>query len=215
MLVGALGGLGAFLAGSLTRPSKAEAANGDALLVGRANESSADTVLTASGTAGDALRVQAANDGVVGIARRDGRGVRGISQLGIGVLGNSNGTSSGVFGRSLNGIGVTGFGAGHSVGVVARSQQGLGLRVDGLVEFKTSGIASIPSGADQAVVTLDFNLSGNQRVLASLNSDPGNGAAVQWIEKSPGSDQFTVHATEAVDNKTEVAWFVIGDAPGQ
>jgi hypothetical protein len=48
-----------------------------------------------------------------------------------------------------------------------------------------------------------------------MNSDPGNAATVHWIEMSTGTDEFTIHLTEAVDNKTAVAWFVIGNSPGQ
>ena len=120
MLAGAIGELGVFLAGSLARAPKAEAANGDALLLGRVNTgTAAATELNVTG-AGEALRVQSGNDGVVGIATRDSRGVRGTSASGIGVLGNSSGT----FGTSA---GVVGACAG-SDGVRGNSTEGSGVK---------------------------------------------------------------------------------------
>jgi len=126
LLLGAAGGLAAAALGSITRPDRTLAANGDPVVQGQANNATTTTSLDNTDPAGAGLKTTesgngtallavsgttvvtpAAKIGVYGYANQDSaaRGVYGKTGAGTGVWGNSD-TGRGVFGQSTSGTGV-------------------------------------------------------------------------------------------------------------
>jgi len=128
------GAAGAGLAvGLLSAASPAEAANGNPVLLGKANSATATTVVTT--TKGNGLQATAKANGASGVSGVDastggGYGVHGTSSAGTGVYGTtsaagqdgvigwdtSTGGGTGVFGRSNNGTGM--FGVTYATGQI-------------------------------------------------------------------------------------------------
>lgn len=161
-----------------------------------------------------------------------GVGVQGNSQFGVAVQGaNISETEPAVSGWAQNGqtgimgrssafddfdsiesprnVGVFGV-ADHpgGRGVVARSLLGRALHAKGRVKFSTSGVAVIPGGASEVVISPDFRITTSAKVLVTAQSDPG-GATVAFIAVDPEANAFTIHMTEVVLAEVILAWFVL------
>jgi hypothetical protein len=134
--------------------------------------------------------------------------VRGWAQNGqTGVAGLSTAPGGDVV-ASPTGVGV--FGACDDAagrGVLARSTDGLALETDGRVRFSTSGVATVPAGSSQVLVTPAFEVTSSAKVLAMPRSDPGT-ASVRWVEPDAAANAFTIHMSGNVTSDTVVAWFV-------
>lgn len=94
-------------------------------------------------------------------------------------------------------------------GVLARSTDGIALETDGRVKFSTSGVATVPSGASQVVVTPTFDITGATRIFAMPQSDP-SGVVVRWVDADPVPNTFTIRMSGNVGSDTVVAWFALG-----
>lgn len=131
--------------------------------------------------------------GVRGTSAGNGIGVDGQTVNGKGVSGTSqNGT--GVFAGSLNGIALD-----------ASSPSGDAIRVSGKARFSHLAFNTIPAG-QHSVFVPHFAVTATAHITVTLTSDPG-GAALQWIERIPGSG-FRVHLTKAVRSATTFSYFI-------
>lgn len=135
--------------------------------------------------------------------------VRGWAQNGqTGVMGISTALGGDV-GASPSDVGVFGVSDGSAGrGVLARSADGLALEADGRVRFSTSGVATVPAGSSQVVVTPAFEVTASARILAMPQSDPG-AATVRWVEPDVVASAFTIRMSGNVASDTAVAWFVL------
>jgi hypothetical protein len=131
--------------------------------------------------------------GVRGTSAGNGMGVNGQSVNGTGVNGTSeNGT--GVFAASLNGL-----------ALLASSPNGDAIRVDGKARFSHLAFNTIPAG-QHSVFVPHFAVTATTHITVTLTSDP-NGAAVQWVERLPGSG-FRLHLTKATRTATTFSYFM-------
>lgn len=215
------GAVGGVLVGGLGKPEAARAGDGDALLLGRNNSASTETLVLSSG--GSALRGESTNDvalmgvstrkagvrgvsegadGVVGVGSGKGKsGVRGQNPTGRGVLGKSA-DGTGAAGVSTNGVGLAGTSR-RGRGVVARSSQGVALDVEGAVQFKTSGLAVVPEGQLRVRVKAGVPVTTATKVLATVNG-PEPARTVSRADRRPA-----VHLEQPI-----FIWFVDVDTPG-
>ena len=178
-----------------------------------------------SGDSTDGVGVQGGSHG--------GVGVRGNSQFNVAVQGgNVSETEPAIQGWAQNGqTGVMGrstafdefvpidsplhvgvFGVADRSdgrGVRARSRDGRALQANGRVRFSTSGVATIPAGASEVIVTPAFRVVSSAKVLATAQGDAGSLTTVRFVTIDPAANAFTVHMTEAVATSTPVAWFVL------
>ena len=178
-----------------------------------------------SGDSADGVGVQGGSHG--------GVGVRGNSQFNVAVQGgNVSETEPAIQGWAQNGqTGVMGrstafdefdpidsplhvgvFGVADRSdgrGVLARSRDGRALQANGRVRFSTSGVATIPAGASEVIVTPAFRVVSSAKVLATAQGDAGSLTTVRFVTIDPAADTFTVHMTEPVTASTTVAWFVL------
>jgi hypothetical protein len=131
--------------------------------------------------------------GVRGTSAGNGMGVDGQTVNGRGVSGTSqNGT--GVFAGSLSGIALD-----------ASAPNGDAIRVNGKARFSHLAFNTIPAGQPYVFVP-HFAVTATTHITVSLTSDPG-GAAVQWIERVPGSG-FRVYLTKSVRTATTFSYFM-------
>lgn len=227
VLAGIGGAVAAAGAGLVTgRP--AEAANGDALVLGQTSSANARTSLVASvpGTGEAALQVEnpgssgsaiVATGSGVGVRATGGHGVIGSSHyvLGAGLLGED--LSGNVFGRGVIGVSQNGW------GVVAISG-GQALRVEGRAVFKDrSGIATIAYPTNKVTVTV-----GGPPLTALVAGPPSTPASTVlavlqtslagvWVRAAVpvhGTNTFTIHLNKAPGSAASpksvtVAWFVV------
>jgi hypothetical protein len=220
LVVGAAGGVAALAAQSLGT-TRAQAANGDPLILGQSNSASAPTELTTSTGqglivhSGDNNGVQASTDhasgaGVLGTSNSEtgGYGVAGFSRKAYGVLGQSI-DGFGVFGTSDNSFGVAGAATGATgVAVSATANPGAtALRVQGPAEFNRSGIETVPAQSSSVTKT-GITLSSKSLVFATLQENRRR-VFVQAAVPNPSAGSFTVHLNKKVRAATKVGWFVI------
>jgi len=123
----------------------------------------------------------------------------------------------GVGGQAVNGIGVSGTSQEY-LGVSAGSLHGIAfqafapgaqaaIRVFGHARFSTVGSSTVPDGADAVFVPFVF-VTDRSHIMAALTSDPNSKAAIQWIERAPGSG-FTVHLTMQARRATTFSYFIV------
>ena len=132
-----------------------------------------------------------------------------------GVRGTSAGNGMGVDGQSVNGKGISGASE-NGIGVSAGSLRGIAMeafapgaeaaiRVTGKARFSHLAFNTIPAG-QHSVFVPHFDVTATAHITVTLTSDP-SGAAVQWIERLPGSG-FRVHLTKAVKTATTFSYFI-------
>jgi hypothetical protein len=132
-----------------------------------------------------------------------------------GVRGTSAGNGMGVDGQTVNGKGVSGTSE-NGIGVSAGSLRGIAMeafapgaeaaiRVTGKARFSHLAWNTLPAG-QHSVFVPHFEVTATAHITVTLTSDPA-GAAVQWIERIPGSG-FRVHLTKAVKTATTFSYFI-------
>jgi hypothetical protein len=211
-------GIGTATIGALMTTGRARAADGEPMLIGRANEATSLTTLTCPGD--DALRVDTSSStgtalwgGALNIS--GGTGVGGVGET-AGVAGTSiNG--DGVTGNSLAGAGVRGR-AEAGVGVAASSQSGIGistfsasgtaLAVEGRVIMSRSGLATIPR--DKATVTVQVP-GGVQATSFAVATLQRHRRGVHVVSATPNRSRgtLTIRLNRPVGAATRVGWIVI------
>jgi hypothetical protein len=149
----------------------------------------ADAIIgEALATSGTATGVKGFTEGA-SIYSQDPRvlcGVHGFANTGTGVRGDS----------------VSGF------GVSAASQQGIALNVEGKAAFATAGNGVIEAGQSQITVSRQFHVTSDSHITVTLTGNPGNQAAVEWIERTAGVG-FTIHLNKRLANKTPFSYFIV------
>lgn len=128
ILAASLGGLAATVAAALGRPTRAHAANGDAVILGLENLSTTETGVTCGTDNATAFygHSNGVGNGLLGESST-GAGVRGTSTSGSGVAGTSTGSATGVWGATASGMGVHGQST-SGTGVHGNSQSSYGVR---------------------------------------------------------------------------------------
>jgi hypothetical protein len=187
LLVGALGGLGAWAAGAVghATPVRAE---GEHIAIGR------EYVTATSRTR---LRNQTNNAAVfMAESTSSGNALQGISLSGTGVAGLSV-AATGIYGSSSSGVGVQ-----------AASTTGIALRARGRVRFSTSGVATIPAGSSSKTVTPGVSVSRGSFVL--LTPKVNIGSRGLWFTTNTRADRFTIHmSSPRRSSGTRVAWLLL------
>lgn len=122
VLVGALGGLGAWAASAIGRPSPARAGTDGDVVLGAANTATTQTGITNFDNNSTVLLVESAID----LGNGGGIAVTGVSTSSIGLYGTSS-SSSGVYGNSSSGTGVYGT-SDSGAGVWGTSSTSVGVR---------------------------------------------------------------------------------------
>jgi hypothetical protein len=132
-------------------------------------------------------------------------GVQGVTESGsaysqeprvlCGVHGFAN-TGTGVRGDSISGFGVS-----------AGSQQGIALNVEGKAVFATAGNSVIQAGLSNITVP-ETHVTPVSHITVTLTGNPGNNAAVEWIERTAGVG-FIIHFSKKLANKTSFSYFIV------
>jgi hypothetical protein len=169
------------------------------------------------GNGGPGVKGVGNSTGVEGSGVNGGTGVYAHSDTGGGVVALSRSAnavfavaSEGDFGfGGLPQAGVLGATTNPGfIGVIAlHGAAGTGLQVIGKASFSTVGSGTFAPGANSAAVT-NANVSDRSHVTVTLTEDPGNAAAVSWVERQPGTG-FIVHATKRVPNATPFSFFIV------
>ena len=149
--------------------------------------------------------------GVYGQATQDStsRGVWGNSPAGLGVYGESSS------GRAVQGVASSGIGvraaSSSGTGCYATSTTGYALRTDGKVRLdKSSGVATIASGASSVAVTPGIDLTATSAVIATLNGSAGGSTVVKRVAINATTNAFTIYLTANSTVAVKVAWLVLG-----
>jgi len=185
MLIGALGGIGAVIAGAVGRASPARA-EGEAMVVGGDyNDATSATILTNSTNTATVFLAQSTANGV---------GVYGYSSTNIAVKGES-GSSIGVDGISTSSSGVQGLST-SGRGVVGSSSSGFGVygqsgSTTGVAGNSTDGFGMIgvgnssQAGGVKGVSSDGFGVWGNATNGTGLYGDSSGGTGIYGRTGSP------------------------------
>jgi hypothetical protein len=152
----------------------------------------------------------------VGVYGSSGNDAPRVITLRVGVYGWGPSTSGlapsyGVIGKSGSAIGVGLLGSCDAgFGVLATSKTGRALSVQGRVEFKTSGIATIPATRPSRVVDPGVPIGNKTRILVTLHGDPGHDIVLQRVAKDVAAGRFNVILTAPAANDCPFSWFLIG-----
>jgi hypothetical protein len=238
VLIGALGGVGAMLAGGLARPQAARA-DGEAMVVGGeynnalsvtsiTNDTNSSSVFQAVNTStGRAIVARSVTTTAISATSQSGTGVFGHSTTSLGVLGFSgsglpvpvqnvgvyglgptNSASRGVFGRTGSGQGVAGQ-ADSGVGLYGTATTGHALRTSGRIKAdKVSGVATIKAGNVTKVVTPGVNVTASSFVL--LTPKVKLSGRDLWFTTNASTNKFTIHISSTRSTATKVAWLLLG-----
>jgi hypothetical protein len=148
----------------------------------------ADAIIgEALATSGTATGVKGFTEGA-SIYSQDPRvlcGVHGFANTGTGVRGDS----------------VSGF------GVSAASQQGIALNVEGKATFATAGNGVVSAGLSDITVP-ETHATSASHITVTLTGNPGNQAAVEWIERTAGVG-FKIHFSKKLANNTSFSYFIV------
>lgn len=187
--------------------ASANAADGDAVILGRRNESVNTTTIDAKEPA--LLARSNTDDGaLIGENQaQDGYGVRATSPyIGVNAVGGEIGTyavsdyGTGVYGLTYDGV-----------AVAARTAvpQGTALQVDGTAKFSRSGIAVVPAGRKEVVVTRVL-LTDTSIVLATMQQyRTGSGVSLRAAIPDPTTNSFRLRLTDVASDDVPVGWFVV------
>jgi hypothetical protein len=238
LLVGALGGIGAAVAGAVARVSPVRAADGDPVLLGALNSSEGDTSIHTTSSDGAGLFANCTGDdgtGLIGWANHPTGSTTGVlgeawSGGGFGVWGNvraATGRAIGVLGStsSSGGTGVAGWarhyrGTNYGVYGESLSRSGIGvygkatkttgvaLQAAGRVKFSTSGVASIPGGATRVTVTPGVAIAPTAFVL--LTPKVNLGGRDLWFTTNVTTDKLTIRISSSRSTTTPIAWMLVG-----
>jgi len=235
-LLAAAGGAAAALAAeSLARPLTAVAADHDPVKLGEVNASSSETSIRyqrADGMVAPAFTVQSRNPGAAIHAEGDSTAISAYSPQGTALNAMVDGSGSqpavqaecvdgpAVWGSSEGAPGVRGTGpigvAGEStagIGVRAVSGTGAALKVEGAVQFSSSGLGTVLKGEASAKVLPSVQLGPRSKILVTLMSDPGR-ATLKYVRVFDNSrmrvpSYFMVYLVGAASANVRFAWFVI------
>ena len=145
LLLGALGGLGAWAASAIGRASPMRAADGDPLILGSGNASSTETGVTNGDPGAIAFYGHVGGSGIGLLGESSsGPGVKGTSPSGNGVLGESSSGAIGFAGVKGTGSSAGVHGTGFSVGV--KGDSGVGHGVSGSTDSGIGVAGSSNSG---------------------------------------------------------------------
>jgi hypothetical protein len=218
--VGVLGATAAATAATLLTAGPASAADGDPIILGQENVASSPTQITVQDS-GDFVEVFPSFGGVLRVdtsfQTRPAVVVTALSGTGISASGQANGITAGsdrglgVLGISSLGIAVKGT---TDVGTAMKAEvnelrEGTAFEAVGPVKFSTSGVASIGASTDRVSVDPGVPVTSASKVLALLQGNPGNKAAVDWVEVDPVSNTFEIVLTKSPSHSVDVAWFLI------
>jgi PPE-repeat protein len=214
----AAGALGAAAATAITA-TPASAADGDPIILGRVNEAFSPTQITLFDVGdsldifggGSVLRADMGFGGPVISAHTlggpaisasaEGAGVIGFGQIGPGVSGAS-GVGIGVRGRTEVGTGIKAEAAHFE-------SEGTAFEAVGPVKFSTSGLADVAAPTDRVTVDPGVPITSRSKVLAMLQGNSGNKAAVEHVEVNPVAATFQVVLTKVPARSVQIAWFLI------
>jgi hypothetical protein len=237
VLTGALAGLAAVVAAKL-RPERAEAADGEPVLIGQSNTATATTSITNSST-------EAGNDDAVkGVATGTGNGVLGRNDNGTGVYG-IGATGVTAYSPATTGYAVDAYGdvgvraLGVSAGVVGTGVQGVSGQgtngdptargLEGFADVGTGVFAHTNDGvalkvAGPAVFSLSglttipagassgvvtgVDLRGGSLVLAMVQQKRGR-VSVRAAVPDFGAGTITIHLNAKPQVDVTVGWFVV------
>jgi hypothetical protein len=213
--VAAAGVAGAMGVSTLT-PSRAAAAEGDPVLLGRYNEVVGRGTFIANNL-GEYAFLADPNARVGVYARHRSRGAVGEiygASAGIGVEGKTSGHNSeiGVRGTTLpgngEGIGVHGITA-NGYGVLAESTtlSGAGLVVRGRAFFSRSGTVVFAQGQTSKPVPAG-RLDSYSIVLATIQGNPA-GTWVRAVSLDTTNERFTIRLNKAAPANLTVGWFIV------
>lgn len=213
----------------LTTDKRAEAATGDAVILGQPNSATARTSLTAdvSGTSESALDVSSTGSSSSGIvARAEGVGIRSTGSTGV-VGSSTSPNGSGLLGEDLtmSSVGRGAIGSSpNGWGVVALSSHGQALRVEGRAVFKdrtgtvtiaypNKGTTVIVGGPPLVELSPGPPVTPGSIVFAVLQSDV-RGVWVQSAVPTHGTNSITISLNRAPGSRKRprsvvVAWFVV------
>jgi hypothetical protein len=119
--------------------------------------------------------------------------------------------SYGVIGKSASALGIGVLGScDEGTGVLASSKSGLALTVLDRVEFKSSGIGTIPSGSASHAVDPGVAIADGTRVLVTLHGDAGGDTVLKRVVKNTTAGTFKVILTGPSANDCAFSWFLIG-----
>ena len=206
LLRGAAAGA-AVVAAEGVHAASANAADGDALILGTRNESVNTTTIDAKESA--LVGRSNTDDGaLVGENQaQDGYGVRATSPyIGVNAVGGEFGTyavsdyGTGVYGLTYDGV-----------AVAARTAvpQGTALQVDGTAKFSRSGVAVVPARRKEVVVT-GVLLTAASIVLATVQQyRPGSGVSLRAAIPDPAANSFTLRLTAVTSEDVRIGWFVV------
>jgi hypothetical protein len=228
LLMGALGGAGALIAGAIGRPLSTRAGtDGDIVLGGNNVVSSlVGTTSVSSIDATNGFGGVNGNGGTYLTPAGTSIGVYGLSHAGNGLVGGSgSGLDSGVWGYNVgDGYGVSGSTHGAStagvwgvnfatgIGVRATSASGNAVQVEGRASFSRSGRANIPSNRAYVDVTVPGGLGAGTSVLATLQLYRSGVyvAACRRDFPTAGKARIYLNKVASTTTSTPVAWFVLG-----
>lgn len=203
--------------------------------LGEVNLSSSETSIRyqrADAMVAPAFSVQSRNQGAAIHAEGDGLAVSAYSPQGTALMAAVDGSGSqpavqaecvngpAVWGSSEAAPGVRGTGpigvAGEStagIGVRAVSGTGAALKVEGAVQFSSSGLGTVLKGAASAKVVPPVPLGQRSKILVTLMSDPGR-ATLKYVRvfdntRSRLPSYFIVYLTATAPANVRFAWFVI------
>lgn len=197
LLAGALGGIGAWAAGAISRASPVRA-EGETMLVGGEYPTATSRTYLAN-AANDDTVLEASSAG-------NGTGVRGASGGGIGVAGASD-TSNGVWGFSSHGRGVYGTSP-NGVGVKGGSTNGYAIRGKGRVRFdRISGVRTIPAGSTGVTVSPGVTVTSGSFVLLSPKADLG--ARGLWFTTNMANNTFRIRISSSRSSDTKIGWLLM------
>ena len=143
---------------------------------------------------GEALATSGTATGVQGVTETGSRYSQEPRVL-CGVHGFAN-TGTGVRGDSISGIGVS-----------AASQQGIALNVEGKAVFATAGNGVIQAGLSNITIR-ETHVTPVSHITVTLTGNPGNQAAVEWIERTAGVG-FKIHFSKKLAHNTSFSYFIV------
>ncbi len=165
--------------------------------------------------AADGIGVRGEAMGTAGIGVQAAAGFVGVWSIVSGsnaeaaVIGDS--PFRGVVGRSNGGggVGVVGVAEGDPSTIGGRFENavpgGVALRVEGRAQFTTAGIVTIPASSS-FVQVIGPTVPTGGLVLATLTSDPGNDAVLQYVDQT----SFTIVLNKACTQACTVGYFILG-----
>ena len=227
LLAGAIGGIGAVVAGAVAKVSPVRAGVDGDVVLGATNTSTLQTMINNSASGGNAF---------VGLAT-SGLGLAGLSSNNYGVYGAST-TSAGVYGDSSNSTGLLGssgttaaakpktgvYGyanqdggsrgvwgfSGRGVGVYGQANRaGFALRTNGRIKAdKVSGVATIAAGNASVTVSPGVNVRSSSFVLLTPKANIGSRGL--WFTTNTSADTVTIHLSSSRSSATKIAWLLMG-----